>query len=62
MGSDQHFQNQGAKLARWLFAVVCVLAVVLALIVHGAGGPWYGFLVPALIALATAYEAQLGQC
>ena len=59
MGSDQHFQNQGAKLTRWLFTVVCVLAVMLALVVYGGGGPWYGVLALTLVALAAAYLAVL---
>jgi cell division protein FtsW (lipid II flippase) len=59
MGSDQHFQGQGAKLTRWLFAMACVFAVVLALVVHAAGGPWYGVLTLTLIALAAAYFAIL---
>jgi predicted cobalt transporter CbtA len=63
MGSDQHFQNQETKLTRWLFAVVCVLAVVLALVVHGGGGPWYGILALALIALAAVLgHPVLGSC
>jgi len=42
-----------------------VFAVALALIVHAAGGPWYGALTLASIALAAAYFAVLasdGKC
>ncbi|BAU47793.1 hypothetical protein SVA_1218 [Sulfurifustis variabilis] len=43
---------------RWLFMVGFVLSFALALVVHGAGGPWYGLAVLGLMALGAAYLAM----
>jgi hypothetical protein len=51
------FRPAGPKLTRWLFVVVFVLTFALGLVVHSAGGPWYGVIALAAMAVGSAYMA-----